>query len=607
MRILHNASKLRKILRKDYLAINTLSYSATANRKVEAKDVFKASTNDNTSYASSRSDFPLMSKNIREILAERATINKPCYEFPHQGVTLTYKDLNEQVNVAAQNLLDMGFVKGDRIAIILPNIKELAVTYFAASRVGLIVTMLNPGYQIVELEYMLRKSGAKGVVMYDSFRTLNHLEIVRKICPELDSSIAGELEAKRLPNLKHVFILQSPFNAEKMLYKGTWEYSKISESQSNAVSHELPYLELDDPNLILFTSGTTGKPKGALMTHGSLLNSVNLSTRCAGIDFKKDSVCNPIPFFHIYGFSTGLLGPMITGEDGKTVFPFFFPETLSTIKAIEKFQCNYLRGTPTQFIDILNHPDRKKYDITGLKNAIIAGSTVPVDLLAKMREELNVDDVFVGYGMTETSLCHSQTTRSDKLKGDVYAYESCGRGLPFTESKIVDVSTGRIQPLNTDGELHIRGPHIIKAYWEDPEKTADAIDKNGWLKTGDIFQMDSEGYLYFKSRNKDIIIRGGANIYPAEIETYLRTHPDIVGAEAFGVPDERLGEEICVWIILKKGSTTNVEDVRSFCKGNITHFKIPRYIKFVDQFPINANNKVLKNKMQEEAIKEYKL
>ena len=369
--------------------IQRLSYAAEAN-------TFQAFTNLKTSYSNSISNFPLVTKTIRDLIDENVHNNRKIYCFPHQGIDLSASELNERVGVAAQNLLKLGFRKGDRIGIVLANTLEMVISTLACAYIGGISVLLNPAYQLVELEYMLKKAGTKGLIIYDSFKHLQHLNIIRKICPELDSCAPGELNSKRLPDLRHVFVLNSPLSPEKKDYKGTWKYDLLSEKASTSLRHELSYLELDDPSLILFTSGTTGKPKGALLNQSGLLNSCYLSVKCAGEQLENTFVCNPIPFFHIYGFATGILEPLLT-EDAR-VFPFFFPETLTTIKALEKYKCNSLRGTPTQFIDLINNPARSKHDLTHLKRAIIAGSTVPPDLLTKMKEALKVDDVFVGYG-----------------------------------------------------------------------------------------------------------------------------------------------------------------------------------------------------------------
>ena len=571
------------------------------------KDLMRTYTNSKISYATSVSDFHLVADKLSDIVERQAELlpSKMVYGFPHQKMNLTFSEVKQRVDSMKQSFLNLGLQKGDRIAFALPNTHELVICFLAAAELGLISVVLNPAYQLVEFEYMLKKTNVKALFIYDTFKVLNHIGLVQKLCPEIESSLPGELKSKNLPDLKHVIVLNSPLSAEKKTYNGTWQYSEFSKANSQNSNQELPYVDIEDPCLILFTSGTTGKPKGAVMNQYNLLNSAYLSTAVVGNFDGLRMICNPIPFFHIMGFSTGILIPLLMGTS--IVFPFYFPDILASIKAIEAYKCNTIRGTPTQYIDLINHPERKNHNISSLENGIVGGSTVPPDLLQKMTDVLNIKEIIVGYGMTETSLCHTVTSVSDKYKSSKFAYESVGRPIPFTETKIINPATGQIMPLNTDGEILIRGPHVINEYWDEKEKTMEAIDKHGWLRTGDIGQMDEHGYIYFKSRNKDLIIRGGANLYPAEIESFIRTHPSIVDAQVFGVPDERHGEEVCAWIKVKEGEKLTEEDIKAFCKGNISHFKIPRYIKFVDAFPINANQKVLKMVMREKAIAELNL
>ena len=336
------------------------------------------------------------------------------------------------------------------------------------------------------------------------------------------------------------------------------------------------------------------------------LNTVHhLSVSSFGNDDGYRTICLPVPIVHIFGAAKGILTPLVS-KGTSCVFPFYSPDTLSSLKAIEKYKCHTFIGSPTLYVDLLNHPDRKKYDISSLQNTLIGASTVPPDLLLKMKSELGIKKIIVGYGMTETSLLASQTIHSDSLVSYRKAFESVGRPIGFTEAKIVNPETGKIVSVNNDGELCLRGFNILKEYYGEPEKTKDAFDDHGWFKTGDICSMDEDGYLYYKSRSKDIIIRGGTNIYPAEIEAFIRTNPKIIGACVFGIPDERLGEEVAVWLIVKPNMDFTINDLKSFCDGQIAQFKIPKYLKLVDSFPINANGKVMRNKIIEIAKEEFK-
>lgn len=540
-------------------------------------------------------------------LIEQKAKEKPsslCYVFPHnRGLKLTYGDVEQRVNLMAQNLLSLGFKKGDRIAFILPNTHELVISLLASASIGLISILLNPGYQLVEIEYMLKKTNAKGVFLYDSFKTLNHYNVIKNLCPELDDSKPGELNANKLPHLKHVFILNSPLSDVQKDYPGTWSYRTIAEKVMDNKKHEKPIVDSDDPCLILFTSGTTGFPKGALMKHHGIINTVFFANSLPLKERTWGKICIPIPLFHVFGLGFGVLSPFY--ENGhETIFPFYLPDTNMALKSIDTFKCNSLMGAPTILIDLLNHPERSKHNLSSLKNILMGASTVPKDLILSLKSTLNPNNIIVGYGMTETSMGESFTRYSDS-ESYKHAYESIGRPLPFTENKIINPDNGQILPLGTDGELCIRGYNIISGYWDDEEKTRQSIDKNGWLKTGDVCSMDNDGYLYFKSRSKDIIIRGGVNIYPAEVESFLRTNPKVVDVAVVGVPDERFGEEVCAWVKLKQGETLTYEEMKSFCAGNIAVFKIPKYMKIVDNFPINPNGKVMKIKIAEMAKNEF--
>ncbi|CAF0873115.1 unnamed protein product [Brachionus calyciflorus] len=606
MVLIRNLNKTFKLNKLKYGCLTSRNISFTCNLNNAEPDLMKSLTNKKTSHASTISNFHLVNHTLRDLIdinAEQAP-NELLFAFPHQRLNLKFGELKQRVDAFVSNLTDLGLKKGDRVAFALPNCHELAVAYLAAANLGLISVLLNPAYQITEFEYMLKKTGCKALFIYDTFKHLNHLELVRKLCPEIDSSKPGELNSKVLPDLRHVVVLNSPLVPEKKTYKGTYDFNKFIQPKSQSSNIELPYLDIDDPNLILFTSGTTGKPKGALMTNSSLLNSGYLTTKVGGRPENLTMVCSPIPFFHIYGFVSGLLIPIL--NQSASVFPFYFPETGTSMKAIQDFKCITLRGTPTQFFDLLHHPDRKKFDLSSLRNVIFGGSTAPPELLQQMNQNFTLENIIIGYGMTETSMCHSITNEYDQKRSFKKAFESIGRGLPFTQTKIVDVKTRQIVPLQTDGELLVKGPHIFKGYWDEKEKTDETFE-NGWLKTGDICSMDEDGYIYFKSRDKEVIIRGGANLYPAEIETFLRTNPQILDAQVFGVPDERMGEEICTWIKLKPESKLTAEELKSFCKSKISQFKIPKYIKFVDKFPINANNKILKLSMKEQTISELNL
>lgn len=347
-------------------------------------------------------------------------------------------------------------------------------------------------------------------------------------------------------------------------------------------------------------------PKGVALKH---LGVVNCAYYAAITSFNNiegfGTTCVPIPLFHLFGLAMGLVCSLVTAHT--TVFSFFAPDTLASMKSIQNYKCKSYFAPPTLFVDLLNHPERKNYNLSSLKNTLIGASTVPPDLLKLMKDELKIKNIVVGYGLTESSLLASLTTAADANVSFKKAYESIGRPIGFLEAKIIDSDSGKILPLNSDGELCLRGFNIIKEYWNEPKKSQESIDKNGWFRTGDVCHMDEDGYLYFKSRSKDIIIRGGTNIYPAEVEAFLRTNPKVIDVCVFGVPDTRLGEEVAAWFRLKPNQTLSIEDVIAFCEDKIAKFKIPKYIKIVDNFPINPNGKVMRNKVIELAKAELKL
>lgn len=534
-----------------------------------------------------------------EIMAKHKP-DQICYKFAMTRQQITFLEIKQRIDEIAQNFLDMGFKKGDRIAVFLPNIPENNLTVLAAASIGLIVVMMNPAYQLVEVQHMLKKTKAKGIIMLDNLKVLQHYEMLKKICPELESSQKGELNSQLLPDLKHVIIANNGlFKDPHQQTKGTWNFKEIE--KFNGVKREKPRVDMDDSLVILFTSGTTGFPKGAVLTHSNLINSTYLEAATNNLVDANRIICCPIPLFHIFGLIVGGFSPLVFGS--KTVFPSFFPDTLSTIKAIASEKCTSIKAAPIIFIDILNHPERKNYDLSSLEYMLIGASTVPKDLLIKLKQELKFKYIISGLGMTETAAAGLITRPRDLEISEKYAYESIGQPLPFCECKIID-HEGNMVPHNTDGELCIRGYNIMKEYWDEPIKTAETIDASGWLKTGDICSMDENGYVFFKSRAKEVIIRGGINIYPAEIESFFRTHESILDAYCFGVSDERVGEEVCIWIKLKPNAKVSKDDLTKFCDGKIAFFKIPKHIKFVENFPISANGKVQKFKMSQQMKQE---
>ncbi|CAF0973055.1 unnamed protein product [Brachionus calyciflorus] len=529
--------------------------------------------------------------------------NEIAYKFCLHQQNFTFIELKQRVDEIAQNLLNMGFKKGDRLSIMLPNIPEFMLTSLACASIGVISALMNPAYQLVEIEYMLKKTQSKGIVIMDNFKSLKHYENLSKICPELESTKPGELKSVNLPDLKHVIVANLDKKSQ-VNYRGTWNFDRDLKKFNGNVQ-VFPHIDLDDMLAMIFTSGTTGLPKVATIRNHTAVNSSFLEHHYPGCSNSNRIVCIPIPLFHIFGYVIGALSTITNGN--QTVFPNILPDTLSTMKSIQNEKCTSLKGAPVIFHDIINHPERPKYDLSSLESMLIGASVVPKDLLLKIKKDLNLKHVIVGYGMTETGSVGSLTRCDDIQKSEKFAYETIGKGFPHVEAKIIDPISKKITPRNTDGELCLRGYNIMTEYWDDPVKTAESIDKNGWFYTGDICSMDEHGYLYFKSRAKEIVIRGGVNIYPAEVERFLRTNEKVLECFVVGVPDERFGEELCAWVKLKSNNEMNEKELKDFCKDKIAYFKIPKYVKFVDSFPINATGKVQKFKMVEQMKNELKL
>lgn len=545
--------------------------------------------------------------------------NDEAFKFMMSQVSMTFGEVKQRVDAVCGNLSSLGFRKGDRLAVCLPNVPESVVTLHACAQLGLIVVLMNPAYQQVEIEYMLHKSQAKGLLFLDNLKTLKHYDCLTRIIPELPDATNGELNSRALPHLKHLICVknrlvnQMPDGLDGDSLPGCWSYdlhiqkpNAIEKERSN-INQKACHVDFDDPFVILFTSGTTGLPKGALLSHMNCINSGYVDTYYTRLVGGSKTIGCPIPIFHSFGLMAGALEPFIQGA--RCVFPALFPDTEMLLKSIHAERITALKGAPIIFLDMLNHPDRSKYDLSSVEYVLIGGSTVPRSLIERMRNELGIKNILIGYGLTETSAAGLMTTPEDNMHDENgYALDTVGRPICWLEAKIVDKER-RLAPVDQVGEICVRGNNVFMGYWDEPEKTAEVLDKNGWFHTGDMGAMNSDGYVYFKSREKEIIIRGGTNIYPAEVEAFVRTNPLVLDCYCFSVPDERVGEEVAIWIKLRDGNSTMMtkENLLEFCDGKISKFKVPRHVKFVDEFPINANGKVQKFKMTEQTVKELNL
>ncbi len=553
------------------------------------------------SYTSGTSEIPLLGLTIGnqfDLTAETYPDN-PAIIARQQNTRLTYRELQEQVNQCAKGLLQLGMRKGQRIGIWSPNRVEWCVAQFATSKIGTILVNINPSYRLHELEYVLKQSGCTALIISPAFKTSNYTEMVQALAPELQHSEPGKLKAEKLPDLTTVIRM----TAEKIPGMFTWDElmslgSDISNEQLATVQREQ---EFDDPINIQYTSGTTGFPKGATLSHHNILNNGYFVAALQNLTH-EDRVCIPVPLYHCFGMVMGNLGCITHGAT--MVYPSEGFEPLTVLQTVQEEKCTSLYGVPTMFIAELDQPDFAKFDYSSLRTGVMAGAPCPVEVMKKVQSLMNMHDVEICYGMTETSPVSTQTRIGSPLDKQV---STVGQIHPHLEVKIVDPATGQVVPIGETGELCTRGYSVMLGYWGNEEATASAIDKARWMHTGDLAVMDEDLYVNIVGRIKDLIIRGGENVYPREVEEYLYTHPKISDVQVIGVPDEKYGEAIMAWVMLKSGEQMTEEELRDYCKGNIAHYKIPRYVKFVTSFPMTVTGKVQKYQMREQSTEELGL
>lgn len=552
-----------------------------------------------TSYVHGACDEPLLGETIGERF-DRAVRQWPTRDVlvvPHQDVRWTYRELADKVDAFAAGLIALGLRPGDRVGIWSPNNSEWTVTQFATAKLGLILVTINPAYRVTEAEYALNKVGCKALVLATSHKTSNYIAMLNELAPELPKSLPGDLKAPRLPELK--IVVQIGGSAP-----GTFAFEDIyaiagekERQERNAVAATLNF---DDPINIQFTSGTTGSPKGATLTHHNILNNAYFTGKAISLT-PQDRICVPVPLYHCFGMVTSNLVCILHGASVIYSGESFDP--LLVLQTVERERCTVLYGVPTMFIAELEHPEFDRFDLNSLRTGIIAGSPCPIDVMRRLVDRMHLREITIGYGMTETSPLSCQGLPDDTIEQRV---GSVGRAHPHVEIMIAD-RNGRAVPRGVAGELLVRGYSVMKGYWADPEKTAETIDAAGWLHTGDLGTIDRDGYCNIVGRLKDMVIRGGENIYPREIEDVLYAWDEIEAAQAFGVPDVKFGEQLCVWIRPRKGSDLTADDVRNYCKPRLAHFKIPHYVRFVTDFPMTVTGKVRKFEMREAMCKELNL
>ncbi|MDQ3223331.1 MAG: AMP-binding protein, partial [Gemmatimonadota bacterium] len=498
----------------------------------------------------------------------------------HQDRRFTYAQLDEAVDVVARGLIDLGLEAGDRVGVWSPNNAEWVLIQYATAKAGVVLVNINPAYRTSELEYALNQSGCRVLFAAPSFKTSDYVAMVEEVRPRLD-------------RLERTIFLESE----------VWD-GLLSAGQSvpmDQLRQREAALDFDQPINIQYTSGTTGFPKGATLSHHNILNNGFFIGEGCGYS-ELDRVCIPVPFYHCFGMVLGNLA--VTTHGATMVLPDAAFDALSVLRTVVAERCTSLYGVPTMFIAELGHPDFHTFDLSSLRTGIMAGSPCPVEVMKQVISAMHMEEVTICYGMTETSPVSTQTGPDDSLDKRV---GTVGRVHPHVEVKVVEPETGATVARGETGELCTRGYSVMIGYWEEPERTAEAIDGNRWMHTGDLATMDDDGYLNIVGRIKDMIIRGGENVYPREIEEFLYTHPDIVDVQVIGVPDVRYGEEIMAWVKVREGASMTAEDVRSFCQGKIAHFKVPRYLKVTDEFPMTVTGKVQKFKMREISIEELAL
>jgi fatty-acyl-CoA synthase len=548
------------------------------------------------SYAHGASDQPMLGDTIG-VHFDRTVArwgDRPGLIVRQQDINWTWAELAERVEAFAAGLVAIGLKPGDRIGIWSPNNAEWVITQFATAKAGLILVNINPAYRLSELEYALNKVGCKALVTATQFKTSDYIGMINTLAPELAISHPGELHAARLPSLRAVIQIggddPGTFAFEKLAHQGR-------ESDRQRLRELAPQLQFDDPINIQFTSGTTGLPKGATLTHHNILNNGWFIGEVLHYT-EQDKVCIPVPMYHCFGMVIGVLACLTHGA--AIVFPGEGFDPLATLQTVAEYRCTSVYGVPTMFIAELDHPDFKQFDLTSLRTGVMAGSPCPIEVMRRAIRDMHLTEMTICYGMTETSPVSTQTRIGDSIDKQV---GTVGRPHPHVEIKIIDAE-GRIVPRGEKGELCTRGYLVMQGYWEDTEKTAEAIDVAGWMHTGDLATMDEDGYCAIVGRIKDMVIRGGENIYPREIEEFLHRHPAIQDVQTFGVPDERFGEELCAWIKLRPGETLTEEDVKAYCREQIAHYKVPRHIRFVDEFPMTVTGKMQKYIMRAKMMEE---
>jgi len=549
------------------------------------------------SYTRGRQDHPLLTLTIGQ--AFDATVAR-CTEgealvVRHQGLRYTWLQLAEQVDLHARALMGLGVNTGDRVGIWAPNCAQWCILQLATAKVGAILVNINPAYRVGELEYVLRQSGCRWLVCADAFKTSDYHAMVQQLVPELTRAVLGELASECLPDLRGVVSLAA--NPPPGFLPWQALADRAGQTSVEAYTARQASLQFDQPVNIQYTSGTTGAPKGATLSHYNILNNGFMVGESLGLT-RADRMVIPVPLYHCFGMVMANLGCITHGST--MIYPNDAFDAELTLKAVAEERASILYGVPTMFIAMLDHPSRQQLDLSTLRSGIMAGATCPIEVMRRVIDQMHMAEVQIAYGMTETSPVSLQTGPDDELELRV---TTVGRTQPQLESKLVDAD-GCIVARGEIGELCTRGYSVMLGYWNNPQASSDAIDPAGWMHSGDLAVMDEQGYVRIVGRNKDMIIRGGENIYPRELEEFFYTHPAVADAQVIGIPCSKYGEEVVAWIKLHPGHVASAEELQVWCKARIAHFKVPRHYRFVEEFPMTVTGKVQKFRMREISVEE---
>jgi fatty-acyl-CoA synthase len=552
---------------------------------------------DGLSYVRGSTAIALSEATVGQFLLDTARRfpNRPAVVFREQGIRWTWQVFVQEVDVLAAGLLARGIGKGDRVGIWSPNRVEWLLTQFATARIGAVLVNINPAYRLAELEYALNKVGCKAIIAAERFKSSMYLAMLQELAPELATQVPGDLHAARLPDLRVVIRMGNTGTPGMLGFSDVIEQGRatLDPAKLEAIGAALSAC---DPINIQFTSGTTGNPKGATLTHRNVVNNARYIAMAMRLS-EQDGLCIPVPLYHCFGMVLAVLACVSVGAN--MVFPGEAFDPAATLAAVAEEKCTALHGVPTMFIAELDHPDFARFDLTRLRTGIMAGSPCPIETMKKVVSKMHLAEITIAYGMTETSPVSFQSSTTDPLDKRT---STVGRIQPHLEVKVID-PLGNIVPAGETGELCTKGYSVMQGYWGDEAKTRESI-VDGWMHTGDLATLDAEGYCNIVGRLKDMLIRGGENIYPREIEEFLFRHPKIQSVQVFGVPDAKYGEEVCAWIVLRAGEQASAEEVQEFCRGQIAHYKVPKYIRFVDELPMTVTGKVQKFVMRERMIQE---